>query len=170
MAACVRTLALLPSHLALPLPPPHPPPECIKYLKGGEVYYGLLRLGFGQGRFRRTKVVFFSWTPSGLPSLSVSQRKLMAETKGSMAEKLGGFAIELQASVLEDLSLPLLLDKAKKILMANEAVLQEAAAVLPEDDVEEAFYRALEEECLASRGFFEAGAGGGAAGGGGGAK
>ena len=124
------------------------PAECVKYLKPGETLYGLLRLGFGQGRFRRTKSVFFSWVPSGLPTLAVSQRKRMAETRGNMAEKLGAFHLELQVTALEELTLPVLLDKAKKIVMLGEAVVQE------EELSEEAFYTALTEECTASQDFF----------------
>ena len=151
-------LAVFRRRAAHPLSRAHTPPslslsaapECVKYLKGGETYYGLLRLGFGQGRFRRTKTLFFSWVPSGLPTLAVSQRRKMAETKGSMAEKLGAFSMELSVTTLEELTLGALLAKAKKIVMAGEALVEE------EEISEEAFYSALTEECTASEGFFAA--------------
>ena len=56
--------------------------------------------------------------------------------------------MELQVTVLEELTLPVLLDKAKKIVMLGEAVVQE------EELSEEAFYTALTEECTASQDFF----------------
>jgi hypothetical protein len=45
-----------PPHSPAPAaPPPRRPAECVKWLKDDENYYGLLRMGFGEGRFRRTK-------------------------------------------------------------------------------------------------------------------
>jgi hypothetical protein len=140
-----------------------PHAECSKFLLKGETLYGLLRLGFGQGRFRRTKTVLFTWMPTGAPSLTVAQRKKMAEARGSMLEKLGAYSFEVSATVQDDLSLKTLLDKSKKVLLQGEAMLEE------EELSAEAFYSALEEEAKASQTFFEAGgaAGSGAGGGGG---
>lgn len=103
--------------------------------------------------------------PTGAPSLTVAQRKKMAEAKGSMLEKLGAFSFEVSATVQDDLSLKTLLDKSKKVLLQGEAMMLEE-----EELSAEAFYSALEEEAKASQTFFEApeagGPSGGAAGGG----
>lgn len=117
----------------------------MKWLKPTEPLYGLLRLGFGYGRFRRTKLVFLSWVPS---QLSVSGRKLASDTMAHMRVVLGGGnSIEMSATSLEDCTLEELMSKAKALQVGGETAL--------EDVTQESYYKALEEEAKLSSEYFD---------------
>jgi hypothetical protein len=86
--------------------------ECIKWLKEDENYYGILRIGFGQAPFRRTKWVFFTF--SG-PKVGVVKRTKAAGAKNHMKTALGPCSVEMQVTTVEELTLPLVIDKVKKL-------------------------------------------------------
>jgi hypothetical protein len=86
--------------------------ECVKWLKDDENYYGILRMGFGEGKFRRTKWIFFTY--SG-PKVGVVKRSKANNAKSNMKSALGPCSVDMQVTSVDELSLPLVIDKVKKI-------------------------------------------------------
>lgn len=119
----------------------------VKWLEDDQFYYGLLRLGFGTGRFRRTKWVFVCW--SG-PKVSLVKRAKAMGQRAALKTKLGPASVDIEAATLDDITLEIVIDKVKR------------AAVVDGDDVKSAedpysvenFMKALQEEAAASAAFF----------------
>ena len=86
--------------------------ECRKWLKEDENYFGVLRMGFGSGMFRRTKWIFFAF--SG-PKVGVVKRSKAAGAKAHLKAALGHTSVDLQVTEAEELSLEHVIDKVKKI-------------------------------------------------------
>jgi len=86
--------------------------ECVKWLKDDESYFGVLRMGFGEGKFRRTKWVFFTY--SG-PKVGVVKRSKATNCKTNMKSALGPCSVDMQATSADELALPLVIEKIKKI-------------------------------------------------------
>jgi hypothetical protein len=103
-------------------------------------------LGFGTGRFRRTKWVFIAW--SGAKVGAVKRARAMGQ-RATMKSKLGHTSVDIEAASLDELTLPNVIDKVKR------------AAVVDGDEVHsedpysmENFMKALQEEAAASASFF----------------
>lgn len=119
----------------------------VKWLQEDQFYYGLLRLGFGTGRFRRTKWVFVVWSGPKVPM--VKRARAMSQ-RAALKTKLGPASVDIEAASLDDITLEAVIDKVKR------------AAVVDGDDVHSAedpysvenFMKALEEEAAASASFF----------------
>lgn len=86
-------------------------PEMQKWLKADQVCFGLLRMGFGSGRFRRTKWVYIVW--SG-PSVGPVKRAKAASARGAMKAKLGPSSCDIEATCAEDASLEAIIDKVRR--------------------------------------------------------
>lgn len=86
-------------------------PEMQKWLKPDAVCFGLLRMGFGSGRFRRTKWVYIVW--SG-PSVGPVKRAKAASARGAMKAKLGHSSVDIEATCAEDASLEAIIDKVRR--------------------------------------------------------
>lgn len=86
-------------------------PEMQKWLKPDQVCFGLLRMGFGSGRFRRTKWVYIVW--SG-PSVGPVKRAKAASARGAMKAKLGPTSVDIEATCAEDASLEAIIDKVRR--------------------------------------------------------
>lgn len=123
-------------------------PELKKNLADDQVLFGLLRMGFGSGRFRRTKWVYLCW--SG-PSVGPVKRGKAASARAGIKSKLGATSVDIEATSQDDLTLEGIIDKVKR------------ATAVDGDDVKttegdpysvEAFMKALEEEAAASGAFF----------------
>ena len=69
-------------------------------------------MGFGQGPFRRTKWIFFTF--SG-PAVSVLKRSKAASAKPHVKAALGACSVDLQVTSADELSLEHVIDKVKKI-------------------------------------------------------
>ena len=67
-----------------------------------------------------------------------------------MKERLGACSLELALTAAEELGVAALLDRARNIVLAGEALAEDGGEVS-----EEAFFAALEEEAQASAGFFQ---------------
>lgn len=125
-------------------------PEMQKCLAEDQFFYGILRMGFGSGRFRRTKWVAITW--SG-PKVGAVKRGKALSARSGMKSKLSPYNVEIEASDKEELSLEAIIDKVKR------------AAVVDGDDVGtkaggedpysvENFMKALQEEAAANAAFF----------------
>ncbi|CAJ1395533.1 unnamed protein product [Effrenium voratum] len=111
----------------------------------GEVLFGLLRLGFGEGRLRRTKYVFIHAT--GEKVGAVARGRLAAE-RPKMEEVLGSCAsisatMELMRS--SDLTLQEVMDRVRRAAVVDDDVLDRDRGT-PSVFSVEAFQRALQEE------------------------
>lgn len=123
-------------------------PEMAKRLAPDAFFFGLLRLGFGTGRFRRTKWVFFVW--SG-PSVGVAKRGVAASKRKDMKARLGPASVDIEATAPEDLSLEAVIAKVKKAAVVDG---DEVSAAHDDPFSVENFLKALEEEAAASAAFF----------------
>ena len=121
--------------------------EMKRYLTDTLVGYGLLRIGFGTGKFRRIKYIFFSYCGSKAP---ISSRGKMAGSKAYMRQCLGHANMEMQASTPDELSLGAVIAKVK------------ASSVIDGDEVHtadktyniEEFMASLKEEAESAGNYF----------------
>jgi hypothetical protein len=123
--------------------------EMTKHLDEADVCYGLLRMGFGSGLFRRTKWVGV-WFNG--PNASALTRGKAAGAKEECLRRIEPFSLVVNASSLEELSLETIIDKVRR------------AAVIDGDGTDsargnnvfsaDAFEEALAEEVAASSEFF----------------
>jgi hypothetical protein len=118
-----------------------------RFLKEDLVAYGIVRLGFGSGKLRRTKHIFVSFCGSKAP---IASRAKFAGAKGRMRLALGHAHMEMQASTPDELSLAAVIAKVK------------SSSVIDGDDVHTAeqtynideFTKALREEAEAAGSYF----------------
>lgn len=122
-------------------------PEMSKWLAEDAFYFGLVRLGFGTGRFRRTKWVFVVWSGPKVPHV---KRARAAAARSTLKSKLGPSSIDIEAAAAEDITLPIIIDKVKRA-----AVVDGDASSSAEDPYSvENFMKALREEAAANAAFF----------------
>ena len=69
-------------------------------------------MGFGQGRFRRTKWIFFTF--SG-PKVGVVKRSKAQSSRAAMKAALGHASVDLQVTSLDELTLELVIEKVRKL-------------------------------------------------------
>jgi hypothetical protein len=103
-------------------------------------------MGFGEGRFRRTKWIFFTF--SG-PKVGVVKRSKAASAKSYMKSALGPCSIDLQVTSLDELTLKDVIDKVRKL----PGVEGEQVTDSNEINIDN-FMKALSEEAKAAAGFF----------------
>jgi hypothetical protein len=132
--------------------------EMCESLKDTEVLFGMLRLGFGSGRFRRNHFVFIHWHGESVGA--VKRGKANAE-KSHMASALGPHSVELSASEIEECDLKAVIDKVRRACVVDGGGAGES-----EDPFSlEAYMAALaEDEALNVEMFGDGEAGAGAAG------
>jgi len=130
-------------------------PEMLEVLPQDEVLCGLVRLGFGTGKFRRTKWVSIWWVG---PKVSARKKgSVMGSAKDQMIRKTNNSGLVIEGADVDDVSLEAIVDTVKR------------AAVIDGDGVDgiggardtggdpfsmDAFYAALEEEISANAEFF----------------
>ena len=116
--------------------------ELVARLDDSHVQFGVLRLSFGKGRFRRTKWVFVHWAGS---SASALRRGRDNAALGVIRPTLGPTSIDLHATgpSREELSLPEVIEKVRRVFVVDgELSADDAARLLSV----EAFEEALEED------------------------
>ena len=118
--------------------------ELLRWLEPDAVYFGLLRMGFGSRRFRRTKWIGFIW--SGPRAGAMKSAQIM-RARTLVKGRLGPTSVEIEATDLAGLSLEEVIEKVRR------------ASVI--DDIEEGdsfsaegFMAALHEEAAAASSFF----------------
>lgn len=121
--------------------------EMKRYLTDTLVGYGLLRLGFGTGKFRRIKYIFFSYCGSKAP---IAGRSKMAGSKAYMRQSLGHANMEMQASTPDELSLGTVIAKVKSVSVIDGDEVHTADKTY---NIEE-FMAALKEEAEATGNFY----------------
>lgn len=84
--------------------------EMKRFLKDDTAAVGVLRLGFGSGKFRRTKLIFFTYVGKSAP---IAAKAKLTGCKTSMKAALGHYHVEMQAATAEELSLEAVIAKVK---------------------------------------------------------
>jgi len=108
-------------------------------LKDDQVQYGLMRLSFGAGRFRRNYIVYFLWTPD---SMSYEYKK------GKLRMKHVSYNGEMQ-KLLAPWTISLTVEHKEKVTISSWIMRVKRTVVVDGGDElfsEEAFKKALEEE------------------------
>lgn len=134
-------------------------PEMVRFLDDNHVFFGVIRMAFGTGVFRRCKWVFVHW--SGERVGAVKRGKANAADK-PLRKVFGPTNLDHFAATREDITVNILIQKVKKFVVTDG----EAS-----DDVEhlyslDSFMEALDEEKRAAAvefGAGDAGEGGAAA-------
>lgn len=90
--------------------------EMRNWLPDDEVLYGLVRMGFGTGRFRRTYWWLVHWTPD---NVSAVKRGKANSCKGSMQERLSPVSLTITASHLDDITLPVVIANLKRTVVVE---------------------------------------------------
>lgn len=122
-------------------------PEMRRMITDDLVAFGLLRLSFGSGKFKRTKFIFA--TICG-PKAPITMRGKLAGSKAYMRQCLSPYNVELQANDASGLDLQTVIDKVR------------AASVIDGEDVGSAesafnidsFMAGLKEDTKASSNYF----------------
>lgn len=88
-------------------------------LPSNEVLFGLLRMGFGRGAFRRTKLVFLHWSGEDVPALKRGQLNAHEE---AIRKLVGATNVNHFATSIDELDLSELIEKVKnKVVLDGEA-------------------------------------------------
>jgi len=138
--------------------------ELTQHLDPKEVSYGMLRMGFGSGLFRRTKWVGIWWNG---PHASAMTRGKAAGAKEECYRRISPYNLTIEASELEEISLERVLFEVRRASVIDGDGIDSAGGSQPFSA--EAFEEALAEEVSASSAFF-GDTGGEAVGGGGGGE
>ncbi|ETO16826.1 hypothetical protein RFI_20511 [Reticulomyxa filosa] len=130
-------------------------------LKYDQVLYGLMRLSFGEGRFRRSHWVFFIWTPDtmvtstppNIRSKKNVERMKHVSWQPQMQDMLKPFGVTIVSETLEKVALFFNFEKyaitkrTQKILYYWIGRVKKSVVVDGSDTIsEEAFMKALEAE------------------------
>lgn len=115
-------------------------PELAKALADDAVQFGVVRMSFGAGRFRRTKWIFVHWLG---PSCGALRRGRDNAALGSIRPALGPTSADLQADERQEMELEAVIDRVRRIFVVDGDIdAEEAAAVVSV----EAFNAALKED------------------------
>eukprot|EP01012_Entosiphon_sulcatum_P027614 TRINITY_DN33291_c0_g1_i1.p1 TRINITY_DN33291_c0_g1~~TRINITY_DN33291_c0_g1_i1.p1 ORF type:complete len:364 (+),score=77.61 TRINITY_DN33291_c0_g1_i1:38-1093(+) len=124
-------------------------PEMQEYIPEDNVLYGILRMGFGLGQFRRTKWVFIHWVGAKTPPV---KRGKASAASGEMNQALKPHNVGVELASPDDLELQAFVERVKRSFVVDEKgggkAKQEEGFGL--DD----FLAALKEEQAANAEFF----------------
>eukprot|EP01084_Bolivina_argentea_P050093 92105_1 len=107
-------------------------------LKDDEVQYGLMRLSFGSGKFKRSTWVYFLWTPDTMSIIHKKNQKRMKHVSynGAMQNILKPWTVSLTAETKEKVTIDEWILRVKKVVVVDG----------DEEITEESFRKALEDE------------------------
>lgn len=133
--------------------------EMHAHLPDDAVLYGLLRMGFGAGQFRRTKWVAVWWMG---PSATALQRGMATGMQGVCLARIGSYSVTVTASSADELTLASVIRRVRAVAVIDGVGADSARGVDPADPFSERnFEAALAEEVEANRTFFGDGDSGG---------
>eukprot|EP00242_Pyramimonas_sp_CCMP2087_P002640 CAMPEP_0198230594 /NCGR_PEP_ID=MMETSP1445-20131203/114745_1 /TAXON_ID=36898 /ORGANISM="Pyramimonas sp., Strain CCMP2087" /LENGTH=366 /DNA_ID=CAMNT_0043911151 /DNA_START=128 /DNA_END=1225 /DNA_ORIENTATION=+ len=118
-----------------------------EYLKDDQVVYGLIRMGFGKGQFRRSKWIFLHWSGEGVKAI---KRGKFNAVDGDMKLLLGSHNVYVHASTRDSCTLEEVIDKVQR------SVVTDGAASDTDLFSMDAFLEALDEEQKAVNEAFKA--------------
>eukprot|EP00941_MAST-03F_sp_MAST-3F-sp1_P000505 g505.t1 len=145
--------------------------EMRKFVDESEVMYGLLRMGFGQGKFRRTKWIGVWFVGS---SVSAVKRGKINAVEGKLLKFVKPFTLRLRCHSVKELTTENFIEYIKRAIHVDGGIGDGSAMVggdaaftpFPDDVSEEntnsnsvfsleSFQAALAEEAAAARAFFQ---------------
>ena len=91
-------------------------PEMVRFLDDSQVFFGVLRMAFGRGPFRRCKWVFVHW--SGERVGAVKRGKANAADR-PLRKVFGPTNMDFFAATREDISVEILIQKVKKFVVTD---------------------------------------------------
>lgn len=95
-------------------------PEMLEYLDPALVLYGLVRMAFGSGRFRRTKWVFIHWAGPDTPMVKRGQWNSVSHAMDQLLSTFGRYHVEMTSVThLEDAEPELVIDKIKEVIISD---------------------------------------------------
>ena len=91
-------------------------PEMKNWLKDDQVLFGLVRMGFGCGRFRRIKWIFICWSGSGVGHI---KRARAQSNRGTLKTKLGATSVDIEAACAEEITLDIVIEKVRRATVVD---------------------------------------------------
>ncbi|KAK3284944.1 hypothetical protein CYMTET_7430 [Cymbomonas tetramitiformis] len=121
--------------------------EMCEYLEDDQVYFGMIRMGFGTGQFRRSKWIFLHW--SGEDVSGFKRGKLNA-VEGDMKKLFGPRNIDISATSKDECTLETIIERVQRAVVTDGNASDAADAYSMEK-----FLEALEEEKQEAKKSFE---------------
>jgi len=87
-----------------------------EYLMDDQVCYGLIRMGFGKGQFRRSKWIFLHWSGEKIKAI---QRGKYNAVEGDMKALLGSHNVYMHASTRDQCLLEDIIDKVQRSVVTD---------------------------------------------------
>jgi NADPH-dependent ferric siderophore reductase len=91
-------------------------PEMNAHLAETKVLYGLVRMGFGAGAFKRVKHLFVHWTG---PKVPIMKRGQWNAVKSDMQELMRPYTMDLSASSLDEIEVQVVVDAIKGVIVSD---------------------------------------------------
>eukprot|EP01060_Flectonema_neradi_P037679 TRINITY_DN7658_c1_g1_i1.p1 TRINITY_DN7658_c1_g1~~TRINITY_DN7658_c1_g1_i1.p1 ORF type:complete len:470 (+),score=162.23 TRINITY_DN7658_c1_g1_i1:120-1412(+) len=91
--------------------------EMHEYLEEDKVLYGLIRLGFGTGAYRRTKWVCVTFVGENVGAMA---RGRMVSCRGQMENILKPYSVTIEVHGKEEATIEAILDKVKNFIVSDE--------------------------------------------------
>lgn len=125
--------------------------ELLDHLPDNAVLFGVVRVAFGSGRFRRTKRIFFQW--NGGATGAVAKGKA-SNAKSVAMDALGPCNLDITLNGEDDRSVDGILKKLEHVFVVDNINLPSATPAAKAVSAEE-YIKALEEEQRAASAFYD---------------
>jgi hypothetical protein len=125
--------------------------EVMASLPADKVLFGVVRVGFGTGRFRRTKRIFFQWVGD---NVGVVTRGKVNSVREAVRDKLIPCTADVTLTGAADATIPSFLSKVERIFTVDNINLPSSKEGSKTISAEE-YVKALEEEQRANSAFYE---------------
>lgn len=122
--------------------------ELRDWLKDDEVVFGIMRMGFGSGTFRRTKWLFLHWSGENIGAVKRGQANAC---KGSIHKLLSPVSVDFEATSLDEFTLETVINKVKRSVVVDG---ETKGGESNDPYTMENFMAALEEEAKKNSEFF----------------
>eukprot|EP00760_Papus_ankaliazontas_P007981 PhM_4_TR13631/c0_g1_i1/m.13221 len=124
--------------------------------RSNKVYFGLFRMGFGTGRFRRTKHLFFHYVGDSAPAVARAKWNMLS---GDMMNLLRPFNVDIRLQGEDDTNLKAIIQRLQDVFVSDH-IKGEGASKKKKDEAEgdfsaEAYIQALIEEQEKTAEFYE---------------
>jgi len=114
--------------------------EIQDWLAEDKVLYGLIRAGFGRGKFRRTKFVFIHWSGPGVSAVKRGQHNAHADEWDT---KLGHQHVTISSSNKEDFAPEAMIERISKAIISDKIRTEDEGSA---DITLESYLEALKED------------------------
>jgi Cofilin/tropomyosin-type actin-binding protein len=130
--------------------------ELARKLKDDDITFSLLRMGFGTGVFRRSKLIYLRYIG---PKCGAVKRAKAISAKTQASQLFGAFAVEIEATNVGELSLEAVIEKVRRTAVIDGDEVQSKAKGASDtahtnEITVESFMQSLKEEASSSAAFF----------------